>query len=133
MLTEQDEQRRWASLTEAARAQLTAVATSFLLDRELLRRPDHDGSVIPGTVNGIAATQGAQVIDLPMAPPLALITTARQCPVVVAAGTRPDGSTAGTNRACTAWVRTATRGRARRPSDRPGQRGSRHRPAERRA
>ena len=77
MLTEQDEQL-WAGLTEAARAQLTAVATSFLLDRELLRRPDQDGSVMPGTVNGIAATQSAQVMDLPMAPPLALIITARQ-------------------------------------------------------
>ena len=51
---------------------------------------------MPGTVNGIAATQGAQVMNLPTAPPLALIITARQCPVVVAAGTRPDGSTAGT-------------------------------------
>jgi hypothetical protein len=98
VLSEQDEQQRWAGMTEPAHAQLTAAATSFLLDRELLRRPDQDGTGAAGPADGIPATPSTRVLDLPMAPPLALIITARQCPVVVAAGTRPDGSTAGTPR-----------------------------------
>ena len=98
VLTEQDEQQRWVDMTEAARAQLAAAATDFLLDRELLRRPDQDGVGTVSPVNGLTATHGPQVMDLPMAPPLALIITARQCPLVVAAGTRPDGGTAGAPR-----------------------------------
>jgi hypothetical protein len=98
VLTEQDEQQRWAGLTEEDRAQLAAAATSFLLDRELLRQPDQDGNGTAGPADGPTAAHGTQVMDLPMAPPLALIITARQCPVVVAAGTRPNGSTAGAPR-----------------------------------
>jgi hypothetical protein len=103
VLTEHDEQQRWAALTEEGRAQLAAAATSFLLDRELLRRLEQDSSAqdgngAAGPADGLIAAHGTQVMDLPMAPPLALIITARQCPVVVAAGTRPDGSTTGTPR-----------------------------------
>jgi hypothetical protein len=84
VLTEEDEVRRWSGMSEAARAQLAAAATDFLLDRQLLRRPDHDSC--------------GEMADLPMTPPLALITAARQYPAVVAAGTRPDGDTAGAPR-----------------------------------
>ena len=101
VLTEEDEQRRWAGMAETARAQLAAAAISFLLDRALLRRPEPGAggaAGAAGTADGPAATRGTEMTDLPMAPPLALIIAARQCPAVVAAGTRPDGSTTGAPR-----------------------------------
>ncbi len=94
VLTEDEEVRRWAGMSEADRAKLIAAATGFLLDRELLRRPDNSHDV-----SGPASDRGGiPTVDLPMAPPLALIIAARQYPAVVAAGTRPDGDTAGVPR-----------------------------------
>ena len=98
VLTEEDEQRRWAGMAETARAQLAAAATGFLLDRALLRHPEPGAGATAGAAGGPAATRGTETTDLPMAPPLALIIAARQYPAVVAAGTRPDGSTTGAPR-----------------------------------
>ena len=44
VLTEDGELRRWAQMTGAESAQVTAAATYLLIDRELLRLPDQDGT-----------------------------------------------------------------------------------------
>jgi len=91
VLTEENEQQRWAAMTGPARAGLASAATDFLLDRGLLRRPAQDASGAATTPTDPRATDGSHPADLPMSPPLALIITARQYPAVVAAGTRRAG------------------------------------------
>ena len=103
VLTEDGELRRWAQMTGGDRTQVIAAATYMLMDRELLRLPDQDGTSaaapLAETVKALlAGPAGARPPDLPMSPPLALIVAARQCPVMVAAGTRPDGVVMGSPR-----------------------------------